>query len=322
MSRIPAEGVLNKSDKPPGGRPRLGYNFGMKTSNVLRVAGGHVAMRAPRLSLAACVRGHITRSTLDAPPMSDAQRLNHFPGTPHCAITWFTAGALARAGFAGSELQVPAARVYFSGPFSQPSWSLNPGPVDVYMLVLMPGVMHLLTGIDVDRYTDRLVDFNEVADARWGAMARAVLDAPGHDSRIALVEEFLEPRWQAARARNGLRTEWFRDCLTGLALRAVTSDWMHSSRQLERRIKTWTGLPLRRLRGLERGERAFHEAYAALQAGTLCWPDVAGAAGFADQAHLCRETRKNTGLTATELRWAVENQESYWMYRAVLGERS
>lgn len=274
------------------------------------------------MSLSSCIRGHVTRSTLGVPAMSDAQRLNHFPSSPYCSITWFSKGELSATGLDGCELALPASRTIFAGPFSRPSWSSNPGPVDVYMLVLMPGMLHLLMGLDVDAYIDRIVDFDEVAQGDWRAMADAVRVAPDNDSRIALVEEFLEPRLQAARSRNGLRAEWFRDRLGGLALRAVTSDWMHSTRQLERRIKTWTGMPLRRLRGLERGERAFQQAYAALQAGTLSWPDVADAAGFADQAHLCRETRKNTGLTATGLRWAVENQESYWMYRAILGERS
>lgn len=254
--------------------------------------------------------------------MSELQRMNHFPATPHCSITWFFSGESRQAGVGDAEIPVPGSKIVFAGPFSQPSWSYNPGPADAYMLVLMPGALHLLTGIDVAAYTDRLVDFEEVADAVWLDMAHRVLETPDRDGRIALVEEFLAPRWQAARPRNGLHLGWFRDYLNGLALRAVTSDWMQSSRQLERRVKTWTGLPLRRLLGLQRSEKAFHEAYAAMQSGNLSWTDVADATGFADQAHLCRETRKNTGLTATELKWRVENEESYWVYRVILGERT
>lgn len=287
-----------------------------------RVPGTHAAMLPPRMSLSSCIRGHIVRNTLDVPPMSERQRINHFPATPHCSITWFVSGQCMQTGFSDAEIPLPDSRIVFAGPFSQPSWSFNSGPVDSYMLVLMPGALHLLAGIDVAAYTDRLVAFEEVAGADWLDLAHRVLEEPDRDNRIALVEGFLEPRWQAARPRNGLHTGWFRDYLNGLALRAVTSDWMHSTRQLERRIKTWTGLPLRRLLGLQRSEKAFHEAYAAMQSGNLSWTDVADAAGFADQAHLCRETRKNTGLTATELKWCVENEESYWIYRVILGEQS
>jgi AraC-like DNA-binding protein len=291
-------------------------------TDTARVPGTHAAMLAPRMSLSSCIRGHIIRSTLEVPPMSEQQRFNHFPATPHCSITWFASGAITGAAFPDDDLPVPASRIVFAGPFSQPSWSYNPGPADVYMLVLMPGALHLLTGIDVTAHTNRLTAFEEVADAAWLDLAQRVQQAPDHESRIALVEDFLEPRWQAARPRNGLHTGWFRDYLTGIALRAVTSDWMRSTRQLERRIKTWTGLPLRQLRSLHRSEQAFHEAYAAMQSGTLSWTDVADATGFADQAHMCRETRRNTGLTATELKWCVENEESYWVYRVVLGERT
>lgn len=289
---------------------------------VARVSGTHAAMLPPCISLSSCVRGHIIRNTLHVPTMSELQRMNHFPATPHCSITWFFSGESRQAGVGDAEIPVPGSKIVFAGPFSQPSWSYNPGPADAYMLVLMPGALHLLTGIDVAAYTDRLVDFEEVADAVWLDMAHRVLETPDRDGRIALVEEFLAPRWQAARPRNGLHLGWFRDYLNGLALRAVTSDWMQSSRQLERRVKTWTGLPLRRLLGLQRSEKAFHEAYAAMQSGNLSWTDVADATGFADQAHLCRETRKNTGLTATELKWRVENEESYWVYRVILGERT
>lgn len=287
-----------------------------------RVTGTHTALFVPRLSLASCTRGYVIRNTLDAPPMSEPQRQNHFPATSHCTITWFIQGENTRAGIGESALAIPHGPILFGGPFSLPSWSYNPEPVDVFMLILMPGALHLLTGIDVAAYTDRLAAFDDVFDAEWREMGRRMQEAPSHGRRVALIEEFLEPRWQAARPRNGLHTGWFRDYLIGLALHAVVSDWARGARQLERRIKTWTGLPMRRLLGLHRSERAFHEAHAAMQSGTLSWSEVADAAGFADQAHLCRETRKNTGLTATELKWCVENVESYWAYRAILGERS
>ena len=212
--------------------------------------------------------------------------------------------------------------IVFSGPFTEPVMSSNPGQVNALMLSLMPGAVHLLTGIDIAPYANRMVAFDQVFDVSWQAMAHRVQQASDHAQRIALIEEFIEPLWQAARARNGLHATWFRDCLNGLALRAVTSGWVRGARQLERRFKTWTGLPMSRLRAFQRSEKCFYDAYAAYESGKLSFAEEATKAGFADQAHLCRESRRVTGLSATELVEKILHEESYWPYRVIVGEQS
>ena len=45
----------------------------------------------PRASLTACLRAAMVRSTVGH-PLSDAQRLNHFPASPLCSLSWWFEG--------------------------------------------------------------------------------------------------------------------------------------------------------------------------------------------------------------------------------------
>lgn len=283
------------------------------------VAGTHAALHAPPVSLASCIFAYITRSTLEAPLLSAHQRMNHFAAMQYCAISWFVRGECERVWIGDEETDFSFNPVLFCGPITKPSASLHRAQVDIFTLVLMPGALHLMTGIDIAAYTDRILPFDQVFDVSWQDLARRVQEAPGHAQRIALIEEFIAPLWNASRTRSVLRWNWLLDHLHGLAIGAMASGWAGSARQLERRIKAWSGLPLRNLRRLQRAEQAFYQASAARQSGELSWAHVAADAGYADQAHLCRETRRVTGLSATELTEKIMHEESYWAYRLLRG---
>jgi AraC-like DNA-binding protein len=47
----------------------------------------------------------------------------------------------------------------------------------------------------------------------------------------------------------------------------------------------------------------------------LSWAELAFNAGFSDQAHMCREVRRMTGLSPEEIRRAIDTEESFWVYR-------
>ncbi len=104
-----------------------------------------------------------------------------------------------------------------------------------------------------------------------------------------------------------------------MALRATTSGVGKSLRQTERRIKQWAGLPLRDLRRLVRAEEAFLKTRIVRASDTPDyapdWAAIAAEDGFADQSHLCRETRRISGLSPAELKKAVAEDECFWVYR-------
>jgi len=273
----------------------------------------------PRPSLSACLRGVMGRNTLGV-ALTDAQRFNHFPARPLCSITWWFAGR--------SELLAPGtpanldsprtplpAGCLFGGPHSRPSASWNPGPVHAMTLLLQPDAVQQLTGIDPRQWLDSLVEVAQVLPPAWLALCEAVPAAADDDARVQLIEDFLDPLWQAARPHQVLSTQRYHDWTESLALRAATSGLGRSLRQVQRRIKQWTGQPLRELRGLGRAEQAFFEAMAAQEQGDLNWTDVAADSGYADQSHLCRETRRVTGFAPEALRQRLAEDEGFWTYR-------
>ena len=274
----------------------------------------------PRLSLASCIRAVMARSTIGA-DLSPAQRLNYFPASPLCGISWLFTGrseCVVDRRFP-VELDAPrrelAGTMHFSGPHERPSATWNPGPAHGMMLMLMPDAVRLLTGIDPARWLDEIVDAREVLPADWIAMCDTVQHAADDTTRVQVIQDFLEPRWQAARPATPMNAGRYLDWAQGLAMRAALSAPGRSLRQTERRIKQWAGQPMRELLGAGRAERAFFAALTADREGHVDWAGIAAQEGYADQSHLCRVTRRITGFSPEALRGRIAEDESFWAYR-------
>jgi AraC-like DNA-binding protein len=149
-----------------------------------------------------------------------------------------------------------------------------------------------------------------------------VLQAPTDEERVERVEQFLEPRWHAARSKNQAVSwgpafrhgEWSRAAMS----RARIFSKGRSRRQLERQMRTMTGWSERALRGLARAEDALLLAGQSRQPG-VNWAHIAAEAGYADQSHLCRELRRYTGFSPRQLWRSVPSQEDLWVYKAWFG---
>jgi AraC-like DNA-binding protein len=182
------------------------------------------------------------------------------------------------------------------------------------MLMLLPDALQALTGLDPAQWINRFVPLHEALGPEWLAWSAEVMEAPDDEARVALIEDFLAPRWAAARPQAGSPWVSLNDWAQGLSMRAAQSGVGRSLRQAERRIKGWTGLPMRELRGLGRAEQAFFRSLADAEQ-PVRWAEVAADAGYADQSHLCRETRRVTGFSPEELRRRIAEDEGFWMYR-------
>ena len=206
-------------------------------------------------------------------------------------------------------------RAYFSGPVTRPTVSRNSAEGHGLMLMLLPDAVQALTGLSPAAWVNRFEAVDAVLGPEWQALSTAVLTAPDDTTRVALIESFLMPRWQGSRPQAGMPVlTRLQDWALGLAVRASVSGAGRSLRQIERRVKGWAGLPMRELRGLGRAEQAFFRTLAEGD-GVVRWTDVAADAGYADQAHLCRETRRITGFPPAELRQRIAEDESFWIYR-------
>jgi len=269
----------------------------------------------PPLALAGCVRGAMLRDTrgrqLDA-----VQRENYFPATPLVQLFWWAEGSsewLATPGFSTPPPERRHAPALFGGPFTLPTHTRNPGDMWAFKLLMLPDAFAALTGIALERHVNRVVDVREALPQDWLAWARLMSDAVDDEARLRLLEEFLLPRWQAlGTQRPGDRYAAWTEAL---AVRAATSSAGRSLRQLERRIKAWAGLPMRELRAVSRAENAFYAVAAAEGDRGVNWADIAADNDYADQSHLCRETRRLTGFSPEDLRRRIQVEEAFWAYR-------
>lgn len=264
----------------------------------------------PRKSLASCVRAYIERSTFDAPLLRPEDRLNHYPATPHCSLTFYLDGEV--------EVVEPAdaprehIQAVFCGPQNRPVTTYNPGPVRMLMVMFYPQVLHALSGVDISAWVNRWAPVEQVLGEEWGALAQAVLADPDH--ALQRVEDFLEPRWRAARpgGAGAIASDWVRH----MATQAADTAFGRGVRNIERRIKTSAGQPMRKLLRLQRAEQSFFAARDDYLAGRAVWSDIAARGGYADQAHFCREAREITGHSPLELARKLDSEEeSYWIYR-------
>jgi len=272
----------------------------------------------PRTSLASCIRAHMARDTTGIPLLPVDERINRFPASHMCAITWFIEGQCRLV--APEEVAMPdgqwLASAIVSGPHTGPTASFNPGPVHAFMTLLFPQAWHAVTGMDVSTLTNRIVSVEDVLGPEWMALSRRVMQAANDDARVTIVEDFIEPRWREARASGAVPGSVVGDWVHGIAAHAAASGFGRSVRKVERKIKSIVGQPLRGLKRLDRAEQSFLATRAQLIEGQpVSWADRAVEAGYSDQAHLCRETRALTGMTPTELAQRAQDNEGYWVYR-------
>jgi AraC-like DNA-binding protein len=268
---------------------------------------------APCDALSQCVRAYVSRCTLGA-TLKTSQRHNHFPASAACSITWFMHGSSRRV----HDPQALPSTVLFRGPHTRPVTTVNTGPVQMFVLLLMPDALQAIANIDAGQHLNRLCPADKVFDPHWMALLHAVGAAADDTHRVQLIEAFLAPRWLAACGGTGGHAGRYTPWASALATRAASTGSGRSSRQLERRVLAWTGLPMRTLRGLCRAEEGFLKALhlAAQHTGLrIPWAEVALEAGYADQAHMCREVRRLTGFSPQALWRHTRNDEAFWVYR-------
>ena len=273
----------------------------------------------PRPSLSSCVFAMFSRDTIGI-DFSESERVTYFPSVPACSLVWVLEGQLqAQVAVDGDGFRLEAAddlsAFSFLGPRSRPVMTSSPAALRVFSLLLLPDAFHALTGTDPGAYINRVVPAADVLGDEWAAMADAVRCAADDDTRVRLVQDHLAPLWADRRPPGRFHGRLIQDWSNALALRAATSGFGRSLRQVERRIKQWTGQPLRDLKRMVRLETVMLDAVLAIQQGDVNWAELAAASGFSDQAHLCRQIRLLTGFSPQELMRRTTADEAMWFYR-------
>ena len=279
----------------------------------------------PRPASAGCVFCTIVRDTRGC-TLDHAQRFNFFPASPVCCVTFVFAGefhlidqpdAMERP-WTGAKLPSMA----FSGAQIRPLITWNPGETHAIVITFYPDAFSAMTGLDLSRFTGRTVPAEEVLPQSILQPCREFFEAvprEGIERSFGVIEHRIETLWADMRPAEARSTKWIEDWRKSVVQRAARAGSGRSSRQIARRVKSWTGVNERDLQGLGHTEQLYAKLHAALEEGDVDWAGLAAASGFADQAHMIRQMRRHTGFTPEQLRQSAASDEAFWGYR-LLGQ--
>ena len=276
----------------------------------------------PPRALEGCLYAYLWRDLSAAAAqgfeLSQAQCQSWFPATPLCGLSWSLSGRVRRLGPSGEPGDWLPAGV-LGGPRGGPHRFQSTPDGRAFMAAIRPEALQAMTGLDIGALKDRLVPLSEIGDPDWHALDAAMQAARDEHEARRTLEVFLLPRWRAVRERvlaNDPVPHGYAGWMQRLALRAIAAGHGRSVRQAERRIKQWSGQSLRALRLVSRAEAAFQDVRRLDEdEGAVIWSALAQEHGYADQAHLCRETRRLSGFSPEELRRRVAADEAFWAYR-------
>jgi AraC-like DNA-binding protein len=157
-----------------------------------------------------------------------------------------------------------------------------------------PGAAHAVLGVPLDAVRDQRVPLGELSGPWSEELAERVVlsDRPELALATAVQQRITAPP-DATAAAIARRLEF--DTGPGVVSR-LAADLGLSERQLQRRCRAAFGYGPKTLQQVLRFQRALRLARAG---GRLA--DVAAVVGYADQAHLARDTRRLAGVPLTDL---------------------
>lgn len=281
------------------------------------------ALLLPPPGLSNCLFGAFIRDSRGC-RLSHQDRFNYFAASPLFCISWRFEGELHLLQNGGQVNQPQSAPVFpklaVSGPQLVPRTSWSPGPIHMLVVAFHADAFVALTGIKAENYLNQNLPAESVLNGELLKLAETVQSTGDAYQGYAMIERELNRQWQKIRPHTSTLSRFIDDWTTSLATRAYLSATGRSVRQVERRIRAWTGQSLRSLNKYARNDRAFESALAAKERGTMHIAEMSTELGYSDQAHLTREIKKQTGFTPAELLRRMETEEAFWSFR-LLGER-
>lgn len=248
--------------------------------------------------------------------LADLERFNYYPATPMVVISWVFAGTLhmvEQPQPTGEPLLSPALpNLILSGPQRKPSASWSPGPIHALSVGFYPEVLSDLLGQPVATFVDRHLALASVAPPDLLLAFQALLTHSGQPPFARLEAELARLWKKPGHSRPSL---YFSDWLRSLATRAAHSAAGMSVRQLQRRMRDWTGQSQRDLQLFSRVETAFLHRLHRANSPADSLAAAAVEAGYADQSHMGREVRRITGWSPARFEERMATDEAFWYYR-------
>ena len=277
-------------------------------------------MHTPSYALGACLPAGVERDTRGC-SLNDAERFNYYPATPLMTISWIFEGTLHMVEGRGPSPRPrfgPALpRLVLSGPQRSPSASWSPGAVHALSVGFYPEALSRLIGRPIEPFLDQNLPLEAVAPPAFLQACQAVLNASG-DEPFAMLETQLQPLWHGPGQTSP--APYLGDWVRSIATRAAHSTAGKSLRQLQRRVRDWTGQSYRDLQLFIRVEETFIRSIEVHDSGAPDLAAIAADAGFADQSHMGRKIRRVTGMSPACFGACLANDEAFWYYRLIAGE--
>lgn len=274
----------------------------------------------PRPELLTCVRCFISRNTT-AVNLTEADRYNHYPATPLCSVGWWWTGSAdyvepGSPASPNSSRNAAPTKVVVAGPHTHPTISYNPGPAHGVMMMLMPDALEQLTSLSPKQLINKTVSAHQHLPPDWLTVLNEVLRCPSEQAATQAIERFLLNRWPspATTMDDQAPSRRLRHWLQHMSYRAWHSEQGRSWRQMQRRMRQWTGQSHRDLHVLAKAESAFLDLVAQYPT-PMNWANVATDAGYADQSHMGRLAKRLTGFSPETLRQKMASEEAFWLYR-------
>ncbi|WP_439142152.1 helix-turn-helix domain-containing protein [Planktotalea sp.] len=270
--------------------------------------------------MAQCILGGFVRDTRGC-GLPAEQRFNHFASVPLCALSLMFDGTTRMMQSAAHYVtpkhapQMP--RMLFSGAQSHPTSSWNEGDIQGLIIAFYPDALSALLGLPMEQFHDKSVRLSALPDSAVRDVIERAFQTGVAKRAFEMVQEGVAPIWQDVRPSQSPFGRMISDWSRSLMLNAALSPSGRSLRQIQRRVKAATGVPLKRLQTYSKAEEAFALA---LRNGSDDLAGIAADAGYSDQSHMGRQVRAQTGFTPTQLMRGFESDEAFWSYR-LMGER-
>lgn len=212
--------------------------------------------------------------------------------------------------------EVPLPRLALCGGTRGPRDARAEAGTRIVTLSLLPGGVGALFGVPAGALMDEAVDLAEVTDGTVRGLLAGFVDGLAAG---AAMEDSLSRLWvllEALRSDTAGQSDlWVPLSLLSLPGAALAAQFGLGQRQFERRFRESYGQPLRSYRQQLRCSRLLQAMGAATRPADG-WAEIAVAAGYADQAHLCRDVRRFTGHSPAGLLAGVAGDDpAFWPYR-------
>lgn len=220
------------------------------------------------------------------------------------ASTWASLNVIAQGEVHGADGVLPSR--FVTAPFAKPFATRTPGPLLAMCLVLQPWTLEPLTGIAAGAVgrVPTGVPTPPATDRLWNAMH----DACGSTDLGAV--------WTALQARQrevqGAAPSLALEVLAAAGVEAAAAALGCSTRHYLRRFRHAMGLSAASWVRIRRSEMALRDMSAN---GAPSIAQLSARHGFADQAHLARDTRELLGETPVRLRSLLQVDGGPWSLR-------